>query len=201
MNADGPADALQPRTARPHESSWKRLLTTPIGLMEADLTDLGLAGLRFVDSLSTVDHGRTGPVWPASEVSDPDSAVWPAGIRAIAVRLATELVEYFAGRRTGFGVPVAPAGTAFQHRVWSELIQIPFGETRGYAQVAGSLGRPTAVRAVARTNALNPIALLIPCHRVIGSDGSLTGYAGGLDRKRWLIDFERSVVGEVGLFA
>ncbi|MBL8964760.1 MAG: methylated-DNA--[protein]-cysteine S-methyltransferase [Phycisphaerae bacterium] len=169
--------------------------------MEAHLTDLGLAGLRFVDSLSTVEEGRTGPVGPVNEVSDPDSAVWSAEILAIAERLATELEEYFAGRRTGFGVPIDPAGTAFQHRVWSGLMQIPFGQTRGYAHVAGSIGRPTAVRAVARSNALNPIALLIPCHRVIGSDGSLTGYAGGLDRKRWLIEFERSVLGEIGLFA
>ncbi|MCB1636104.1 MAG: methylated-DNA--[protein]-cysteine S-methyltransferase, partial [Xanthomonadales bacterium] len=87
-------------------------------------------------------------------------------------------------------LPVRTAGTAFQREVWSALRQIPRGETRSYAQLATTIGRPSAVRAVAAANGANPISLIVPCHRVIGSDGSLTGYAGGLARKGWLLRHE-----------
>ncbi len=104
---------------------------------------------------------------------------------------AEQLGAYFAGERTAFDLPLAPRGTAFQRAVWDALRQIPYGDTRSYAQVAREVGRPDLVRAVGGANARNPLAVVVPCHRVIGSDGSLTGYAGGLACKRALLDLER----------
>jgi methylated-DNA-[protein]-cysteine S-methyltransferase len=101
-----------------------------------------------------------------------------------------EVESYFAGKLRSFTVPLAAAGTAFQHRVWSALIAIPYGETRSYGQLAADLGNPGASRAVGRANATNPICLLVPCHRVIGADGSLTGFAFGEEIKRQLLAHE-----------
>ena len=105
---------------------------------------------------------------------------------------ARQLADYFAGQLTEFDLPLAPAGTDFQRRVWATLQTIPYGQTWSYAQLAEKIGRASAVRAVGLANGKNPIAVVIPCHRVIGSDGSLTGYGGGLDRKRFLLDLESS---------
>ena len=105
-------------------------------------------------------------------------------------QLRGELDEYFAGTRREFSVPLYAPGTSFQMRVWDELLRIPPGTTTTYARVAAAIGQPNAVRAVARANGDNRIAILIPCHRVIGSDGSLTGYGGGLWRKKKLLDLE-----------
>jgi methylated-DNA-[protein]-cysteine S-methyltransferase len=102
----------------------------------------------------------------------------------------SELREYFEGRRTVFTLPLAAEGTDFQRRVWELLRGIPYGETRTYAQLADAIGNHAAVRAVGLANGRNPISIVIPCHRVIGSDGGLTGYAGGLGRKRFLIELE-----------
>jgi methylated-DNA-[protein]-cysteine S-methyltransferase len=107
-----------------------------------------------------------------------------------------QLADYFAGRRTEFTLPLAPAGTPFQRRVWAGLQAIPYGETWSYGQLASKIGNPAAARAVGLANGRNPIAVVIPCHRVIGSDGSLTGYGGGLDRKRYLLDLEARVRGQ-----
>jgi methylated-DNA-[protein]-cysteine S-methyltransferase len=104
---------------------------------------------------------------------------------------ARQLDEYFAGQREVFELPLAPRGTDFQRAVWAALRAIPHGETRSYEQVAKAIGRPTASRAVGAANGKNPIAIIVPCHRVIGADGSLTGYAGGLPVKRWLLRHER----------
>jgi methylated-DNA-[protein]-cysteine S-methyltransferase len=103
---------------------------------------------------------------------------------------AGQLAAYFAGELTEFDLPLAPAGTLFQRTVWAALQQIPYGETWSYGQLAGKIGNPAAVRAVGLANGRNPIAVVVPCHRVIGADGSLTGYGGGLDRKRFLLDLE-----------
>ena len=108
----------------------------------------------------------------------------------VLVRAAAELAEYFAGERRDFTVPLAPAGTAFQQRVWAVLRSIPYGETRAYRDVALAAGCPKGFRAVGLANNRNPIPIFIPCHRVIGSDGSLTGYAWGLDVKRRLLALE-----------
>jgi methylated-DNA-[protein]-cysteine S-methyltransferase len=105
-------------------------------------------------------------------------------------RAIEELNEYFRGVRSEFGVAVAPEGNEFQRRVWDQLLRIPYGETRSYGEIARTLGDPGLAREVGWANARNPIAIIVPCHRVIGSDGSLTGYAGGLERKRQLLDLE-----------
>jgi methylated-DNA-[protein]-cysteine S-methyltransferase len=105
-----------------------------------------------------------------------------------------QLDEYFNGQRQEFFLNLEPAGTEFQKSVWRQLEKIPYGETTSYGKVANDLGKPSASRAVGSANGKNPIAIVIPCHRVIGSDGSLTGYGGGLWRKRWLIGFERGEV-------
>jgi AraC family transcriptional regulator of adaptative response/methylated-DNA-[protein]-cysteine methyltransferase len=104
-----------------------------------------------------------------------------------------EINQYFAGTRREFTLPFAARGTEFQRRVWSGLLKIPPGQTRSYAEIAAAIGQPTAVRAVARANGDNFRGIVIPCHRVIGSDGSLTGYGGGLARKQWLLDHEKKM--------
>ena len=101
-----------------------------------------------------------------------------------------QLAEYFAGERREFDLALAPAGTPFERSVWDELRRIPFGETRSYGEIAQALGRPGAARAVGRANGANPIPIVVPCHRVIGSDGSLTGFGGGLDAKSRLLELE-----------
>jgi len=104
-----------------------------------------------------------------------------------------QLDEYFAGTRIEFDLKLNPQGTTFQQRVWKELLNIPFNKTRTYLEQSKSLGDVKAIRAVASANGKNPIWIVIPCHRVIGSDGSLTGYAGGIWRKKWLLDHENPV--------
>ena len=118
-----------------------------------------------------------------------DEIVQDAG-RAAPVR--REVTEYFAGQRRVFGVRLASSGTPFQQSVWAALQRIPFGETRTYGQLAVEVGNPDAARAIGRANATNPICLIVPCHRVIGADGSLTGFAFGEDIKRQLLDLERA---------
>jgi methylated-DNA-[protein]-cysteine S-methyltransferase len=105
-----------------------------------------------------------------------------------------QLAEYFAGRRTAFGLPLAMAGSPFQRRVWRALQEIPYGETTSYGEIARRVGVPSAPRAVGVANGQNPVAVIVPCHRVIGADGSLTGYGGGLERKRRLLDLEAGVL-------
>lgn len=104
----------------------------------------------------------------------------------------TQLSEYFAGTRTSFNLKLNPQGTVFQQLVWKELLNIPFGKSSSYLKQSKQLGNPKAIRAVASANGKNPLWILIPCHRVIGSDGSLTGYAGGIWRKKWLLEHESS---------
>lgn len=117
----------------------------------------------------------------------------PAGAERDAERCAAavaQLREYFAGERTDFDLPLAPAGSEFQRRVWDELRRVGYGTTTDYRGLGARIGRPNAARAVGRANATNPIPIVIPCHRVIGASGSLTGYAGGLEAKRLLLDLE-----------
>ena len=121
---------------------------------------------------------------------DPDEVARDS-TRAASVR--REVTEYFAGTRRHFTLKLAPSGTPFQRDVWSALEQIPFGETRSYGQLAAKLGNPDASRAVGRANATNPICLIVPCHRVIGADGSLTGFAFGEDIKRRLLEHESAL--------
>lgn len=129
------------------------------------------------------------PRWPPAEpgLARPDLP--------ILVQTARELGEYFSGQRRSFAVPTRARGTSFQRAVWAELAQIEFGETRSYADVARALAQPSATRAVGAANGKNPLSIVVPCHRVIGSDRSLTGYAGGVARKQWLLDHEARLVG------
>ncbi len=111
---------------------------------------------------------------------------------SLAVRVKNQFDEYFSGKRFIFDLPLLINGTSFQQRVWTELLKIQFGKTISYAQLARQLGDIKCIRAAASANGKNPLAIIIPCHRVIGSDGSLTGYAGGIEKKRWLLDHENT---------
>ncbi len=155
--------------------------STPVG-------DFSIA----LDERGAVVASAFGTVAKLRERFHPDGLVREPR-RATAVR--SQVQEFFAGKRDHFEVRLSPAGTAFQHRVWRELQRIPFGQIRTYAQLAAAVGRPRAARAVARANATNPICLLVPCHRVIGADGSLTGFAFGLGLKRRLLTHEQRVAG------
>ncbi|NUQ81733.1 MAG: methylated-DNA--[protein]-cysteine S-methyltransferase [Bacteroidetes bacterium] len=145
------------------------VIPSPLGPLVAEATDEALLRLTFIDQPPSVPRKEDHPVLQ---------------------RVATELEAYFAGTLTVFSVPVSPAGTGFEQTIWSLLSRIPYGTTLSYKELSVQYGNLKAIRAVGKANGSNPIAILIPCHRVIGADGSLTGYAGGLERKRWLLDFE-----------
>ena len=129
-------------------------------------------------------------VWMAN--AEPDAPSWAdqCGADSLLDEARRQLVAYFAGQLRAFDLPPAPNGTAFQRRVWTELTKIPFGTTTSYAELARRVSSAAAVRAVGAANGRNPIPIIVPCHRVIGSDGSLTGFGGGLHRKRWLLEHE-----------
>ncbi len=160
-----------------------RRLLTPLGPMLAVASEDGLCLLEFSDrrmlelQLRRVAKALRRPVTPAAN--------------AALEQAEAELAEYFRGERREFTVPLAFAGSEFQRAVWRALLEIPYGETRSYLEQARALGRPAAVRAVGRANGDNPIAVIVPCHRVLGADGQLTGYGGGLWRKRYLLDLEQ----------
>jgi methylated-DNA-[protein]-cysteine S-methyltransferase len=141
--------------------------------------------------LEADDHGRLcrlefgKPTGASDAPNDPP----PEGVIGETVR---QLDEYFAGTRREFELDLAPRGTAFQLAVWDALLTIPYGATASYGDIARSVGRPNAVRAVGQANGRNPLAIVVPCHRVIGSDHSLTGYGGGIERKRYLLGLEGS---------
>jgi methylated-DNA-[protein]-cysteine S-methyltransferase len=126
---------------------------------------------------------------------------WVEGDSALLARTRAQLGEYFAGRRTTFDLPLGPRGTEFQRHVWTTLAGIPYGETISYAQLAARVGKPTAMRAVGAANGRNPLPIVLPCHRVIGADGSLTGFGGGLPTKQFLLQLEGALPRGEGLFA
>ncbi|MFY2561706.1 methylated-DNA--[protein]-cysteine S-methyltransferase [Corallococcus terminator] len=126
---------------------------------------------------------------------------WHEGDHAVLRDTQKQLDEYFAGKRRGFELPLAPQGTQFQRQVWLELANIPFGGTISYAELALRLDRPTATRAVGAANGRNPIPIVLPCHRVIGTNGSLTGFGGGLPTKQFLLRLEGAMPRQVDLFA
>jgi methylated-DNA-[protein]-cysteine S-methyltransferase len=157
-------------------TSWTTTVGSPVG-------DL----LLVADEEGRLTHllfDRAGTVPPAVVAARRDDAPF--------ARARAQLDDYFAGIRRRFDLALAPHGTAFQVAAWSALGKIPYGETRSYAQQAAALGRPTAVRAVGAANGRNPLPIVVPCHRVVGATGSLTGYGGGLEIKRWLLAHERS---------
>lgn len=162
-------------------------IETPLGGMIAVADDRALHLLEFTD------RKALGP--QLARVSKAAKGRVGLGESDVTREATRQLDDFFAGGRARFDLPLAPHGTEFQRRVWEALCQIPAGQTRSYAQVADAIGQPSATRAVARANATNGIAIVIPCHRVIGSDGTLTGYAGGLWRKEKLIAVERQYAG------
>ena len=151
------------------------VLEGPLGLTTVVGQDGALAGLYLHDQ-------RHAP--PVDRLGERDDATLPA--------LQEQLGAYFAGSLQAFDVELAPLGTPFQVEVWTALRRVPYGTTTTYGALAAAIGRPTAVRAVGAANGRNPYCLVVPCHRVVGADGTLTGYAGGLERKRLLLDLERS---------
>ncbi len=150
-------------------STWYTLHVSPLGTLLLTSDGEAITRLTF--------EAAPDPTWRRDDA-------WFAGVRA-------QLDAYVAGERRGFDVALRPEGSPFQQRVWAALQAIPYGQTTTYGDLAARLGDPGAVRAVGQANRRNPIAILIPCHRVVGADGSLTGYAGGLDRKRALLALEQ----------
>lgn len=157
-------------------------ILTPLGDMLAVASAQGLCLLEFIGQggvereLAQVQAARGGPAKP--------------GDSSILAQTRAELAQYFAGQRRDFAVPLDLVGTPFQLRVWQALLCIPHGQTWSYAQQAAHIGRPTATRAVAAANGANKVSIVVPCHRVIGSNGRLTGYGGGLPRKEALLALE-----------
>jgi methylated-DNA-[protein]-cysteine S-methyltransferase len=148
-------------------------LDSPIGELLLLSDGRSLRGLYMQEGRTAI---RVNAGWKTAE--EPFAAV------------REQLGEYFAGRRSSFDLPIAMTGSAFERHVWSALQQIPYGESISYGELARRIGQPTAARAVGLANGRNPIAVIVPCHRVIGADGSLTGYGGGVERKRFLLDLE-----------
>ncbi|MDR3706002.1 MAG: methylated-DNA--[protein]-cysteine S-methyltransferase [Paludibacteraceae bacterium] len=141
---------------------------SPIGLLQLQGTESHISHVQFVDAATAVDNTN-----------------WKLGQEA-----KKQLEEYFAGKRKDFDLPLQPVGTNFQQAVWMALRQIPFGHTVSYGDIAQAIGNPKAARAIGQANNRNPIAIIVPCHRVIGRNGKLTGYAGGLDKKEFLLKLE-----------
>jgi len=158
--------------------------TTPIGPMFACASNKGLCLLEFTDRRMLETEFK--------DLRRRLNAVILPGENAHLKQVQSEMADYFGGTRQHFNVPLHTPGTTFQQAVWKKLQDIPYGETRSYSEQARHLGKPRAVRAVASANGHNRIAIIIPCHRVVGADGNLTGYGGGLHRKKWLLDFEKA---------
>lgn len=152
-------------------------LQSPIGIVEIESDDAFIRSVKFVD-----------------EVGE-NSAEQPEVLKAC----SKQLQEYFSGERKTFTVDLQQEGTNFQQQVWKELLEIPFGKTMSYLALSKKLNNVGAIRAVGTANGKNHIAIIVPCHRVIGSDGKLTGYSGGLHRKKWLLEHEAKMEGMFGL--
>jgi methylated-DNA-[protein]-cysteine S-methyltransferase len=154
-----------------------KYVSSPVGKLKLVASDTGLIAILWEN-----DNHRRVPLTDLVEDDDQN----------ILVKMERQLNEYFAGKRNAFSIPLDMRGTAFQKEVWRALQSIPFGKTRSYGEIAKQLGRPTASRAVGAANGRNPISIVVPCHRVIGSSGKLTGFAGGLDAKAHLLNLEIS---------
>jgi methylated-DNA-[protein]-cysteine S-methyltransferase len=161
-----------------------KMMESPVGRLKLVASDKGLAAILW-------EKHRIHQVCRMKMVKDEENP--------ILVRTEQELKEYFAGRRKTFSVALDMMGTRFQKNVWEALLAIPFGETRSYGQLAKQLGNPRATRAVGAANGRNPVSIIVPCHRVVGSSGKLTGFGGGLDAKARLLSLESPVSGGSGL--
>ena len=152
---------------------------TPVGRLLLAATEEGLTHILFLNCDGSLRREQRRPVGVESERA-----------REILRDAVQQIEEYFAGHRTSFDLPLVPTGTPFQEYVWMGLRSIPYGETRSYGELAETIGNPSAVRAVGAANGANPLSIVVPCHRVIGHDRSLTGFGGGLDAKRQLLQLE-----------
>lgn len=158
------------------------VVASPIGDLTITATDAGITGVWF----PTGRHRRR------KELEAPAARRGPAA--ALLDRACSQLAEYFARARTTFDLPLAPEGSAFERAVWELLRTIPYGATTTYGELARRLGDPRASRAVGAANGENPIPIIVPCHRVVGANGDLTGFGGGIERKRWLLQFEGALL-------
>ncbi|MGJ4730941.1 methylated-DNA--[protein]-cysteine S-methyltransferase [Luteimonas sp. SDU101] len=157
---------------------------SPVGPLFVAADVQGLRAIEFRDNRHPVRRG----------------ADWREGDSALLRTARAQLDEYFAGRRRSFALPLSPQGTAFQLSVWNALATIPYGRTISYADLATRVGRPTAMRAVGAANGRNPLPIVLPCHRVIGADGTLTGFGGGLPTKQFLLKLEGALPAAFDLF-
>jgi AraC family transcriptional regulator, regulatory protein of adaptative response / methylated-DNA-[protein]-cysteine methyltransferase len=162
-------------------------IETPLGEMIAGATEDGICLLEFSDRRMLPTEYKDLARYLKTTILEGENSHF--------LTLRKELEEYFEGTLKEFSVPLVTPGTPFQQAVWKELINIRYGTTRSYQEQSVALGRPDSVRAVANANGMNRISIIIPCHRVIGSDGNLTGYGGGLKRKKWLLDHEKKFSG------
>ncbi len=159
-----------------------RVVESPVGKLLLTARDAGLTSVLFEPH----DPSTTADCHPGEDAS---------GEAFLILELArVQLAAYFAGDLTMFDLPLAPAGTAFQRRVWGTLREIRFGESTSYGELARQIGAPKGARAVGAANGRNPLPIIVPCHRVIGADGTLTGFGGGMHRKQWLLEHERAVL-------
>ncbi|WP_336967635.1 methylated-DNA--[protein]-cysteine S-methyltransferase [Sphingobium aromaticiconvertens] len=156
-----------------------KTMASPVGTLTLVANDKGLAAILWEND--DPDRVRLGSM--IEDHSHP-----------LLIETEMQLSDYFAGHRAAFNLPLAFEGTSFQRAVWAALLTIPFGETRSYGEIARQIGRPGASRAVGAANGRNPISIIAPCHRVIGANGKLTGFAGGLEAKAWLLEMERGGV-------
>lgn len=163
-------------------------ISTPLGEMIAGATEEGICLLEFSDDKILQEELAELKTLLITEIKE--------GRSRHLRHLKKQLKEYFAGKRKSFDLPLLTPGTDFQKAAWNELLKIPYGETISYHKQAEAINNPGAVRAVGSANGSNRIAIIIPCHRVIGSDGTLVGYGGGLQRKKWLLDHERKYSGK-----
>ncbi len=177
---------VSPKNSKTQHIVDLKRIETPIGTMYAAATELGICMLEFTDRKMLETEFK--------DIAKALNATIVIGENQHFNLLEKELSEYFEGKRTEFTVALAPVGTAFQKSVWEVLRNIPFGETWTYKKQAEALGAPQKVRAVANANGMNKISILIPCHRVIGSDGNLTGYGGGIWRKQKLLELEKAIL-------
>ncbi|MGH7570070.1 MAG: methylated-DNA--[protein]-cysteine S-methyltransferase [Gemmatimonadales bacterium] len=159
---------------------------SPLGELLLTASDTALTGVYFPTERQPITLSKR------AEWREDDSS-GPAG--ALLVRVRRQLTEYFGRARTSFDLPLDPSGTTFQRRVWDALRTIPYGATTSYGALARRLGDPRATRAVGAANGKNPIPIIVPCHRVVGVKGELTGFGGGIDRKRWLLEHEGALMG------
>jgi methylated-DNA-[protein]-cysteine S-methyltransferase len=173
-----PTTAATTTVAAEPDATVHTIVDSPLGPLTLVTRAGGLAGVYMTQQRHLPPEDTFGPRVAVTDVP-------------LLTRTADQLAAYFAGDLRDFDLDMSTSGTPFQRRVWTALRDIPYGETVTYGELAAAVGQPTASRAVGLANGRNPLSIVVPCHRVVGANGSMTGYGGGIERKRWLLDFER----------